>query len=282
MYDYDHTTSFASGQPQGNPSTIFRAIISALAASTASPKGIEINLRSNGWFISDSAYLIHPRIESSLAPILRNLKTLHLAINTQDTQNLRRFLSTTPNVTWLRINGPPVTFGNFPPHQPFFDWLGRSSTSPTTVLLPLLDPYDTHPLQFQFVERLDLGNLTIVPEQLLKIAAKFAPSLRSLSLRRVRLVDVTTDIDQHVNPWVSFFSGVARLPGINLRSFELGLLSQQTYDHSPSDVFFGAGPGAGLRGSAAAVYKGDSTSALIQKINQAMKTSFVSCTSNPP
>ncbi|KAK4138413.1 hypothetical protein BT67DRAFT_437737 [Trichocladium antarcticum] len=232
------TLSRATNMAVGSASTynggpyvtqLFGAITAALAVSRARPKNIQVHLRKGGlfsdWGLHDSAFFITPRLESSMTQVLCGLQSLHLTLhiihpNINPTPFItQKFLSLAPNLTWLRLNFSAVSDQSGP--EQLLSWLALKDTETSVT------PQDMDPIQFHRLEQLDLGNLVIQPQTLLKLVAKFGPTLTTLSLRRVALVNKNHDADLKINPWARFLS---RLPKVaeNLRLVQLGLLRHVT------------------------------------------------------
>jgi hypothetical protein len=231
----------------GNPNShddpyvtqLFSAVTTALAVAQARPKSIEVLLRAGGWAdwgLQDGAFFIAPRMEPLMAQLLTGLQSLHLTLAFQRAQNMKsfiyqNFLSLAPNLTWLRLNfngtdreGPEL----------LLSWLALNDTERS------VDALNMDPIQFSRLERLDLGNVTMHPQALVKLVTKFGPTLTTLSLRRVSLLDDKNDATLKINPWAGFLS---RLPKVaaNLRLVELSLLSHGTKEGWRGHVGFKTG-----------------------------------------
>lgn len=208
---------------------LFGPITAALAVSQARPKNIQVHLRKgesfSEWGLGDSAFFIPPRMESSMTQLLCGLQSLHLTLHVSSpiinptpfiTQ---KFLSLAPNLTWLRLNFS-ATGDQAGPEQ-LVSWLALRDTERSVT------PQDMDPIQFHRLEQLDLGNLVIQPQMLLKLVAKFGPTLTTLSLRRVGLMNKKYDPNLKINPWTGFLSRLPKAAG-NLRLVQLGLLRHVT------------------------------------------------------
>ncbi|KAK4670039.1 uncharacterized protein QC763_208230 [Podospora pseudopauciseta] len=200
------------------PTRVFTAIISALGASGAQPNTIEVNLRDKNWGLHDSAFAIPPPLEPKLAPILANLKTLHLCFCIKDHFfMIHDFLTMARNVTWLRLNFNHQSS----PHDRtelgpvLFKWLEQPESD-----TPLTD-IDRKPVSFPNLERLDIGWISVAPQPLLTLITKFSPTLKHLCLRRVSLCHSERDSQTETNPWVAFFNSLKKVRGIKLRVLEL-------------------------------------------------------------
>jgi hypothetical protein len=151
------------------------------------------------------------------------------------------------------MHGPPSD------NTQLLSWLARTPSSPDTSPLVI-------PIQLQYLERLDLGNLRALPELLVGVITKFAPTLCSLSLRRVTLLDSTNAFDSPEKPWVRFFINLSQLK-LGIREIELSLLGSTTVALGQrSDVQLGARPAHSRRDRGPHTYKGDATRVLIQRI----------------
>ncbi|KAL2257674.1 hypothetical protein VTK26DRAFT_9325 [Humicola hyalothermophila] len=215
------------------PTQLFSAVICALAVAQARPKSIEVLFRGGrrhgGWGLEDEAFFIQPRMESSMAQLLSGLTTLHLSLASlqaigmpaRRVFQLEKFLSLAPNLTWLRLN-----------------WRVCASPDSPDLLLPWLALKDTetvddptgmtpNPIPLRRLERFDLGNVIISPQTLLRLVAKFSPSLTWLSLRRVSISNSEDKVRAKINPWAEPLSKIAKLDGQRLRTVELSLLGYQ-------------------------------------------------------
>ncbi|KAK3328141.1 hypothetical protein B0T19DRAFT_461520 [Cercophora scortea] len=215
-------------------SLLFLAIIAALATANARPQSIESVLRGRGAGLANNSFLIHDRLLPSVAPVLFNLKKLHLNFHAtskiidntltdyMDPVHFKKFLSLTPNLTWLRLNLDYATYQNA---DPLLSWLGLAPTDQPPS--PGVQP----PTTFEFLEQLDLGGVTIAPKTLLKLLVKFGLTLRTLSLRRVTLYDNVNESSKRHNVWAKLFTKLAKLSAmVNLRTVDITLPFQSTVD----------------------------------------------------
>lgn len=218
---------------------LFSTVTAALAAAQARPKSFEVLIRGDWrlrttWGLHDSAFYIPPRMEESVASLLQSLRSLHLSLaltNSGITKPFmyQEFLASASNLTWLRLNFSGTLRQD---SQHLLTWLALKETG---------DPpshIDSEPIQFRHLERLDLGGIETDAATILKLAAKFAPTLTSLSLRRVRLFDSENHLrPTKVNPWVGCLTALAKLPGIKLREVGLSILSH-AFDGFQGNVLF--------------------------------------------
>ncbi|KXX76233.1 hypothetical protein MMYC01_207253 [Madurella mycetomatis] len=223
---------------------LFSTVTAALAISQSRPRSIEVLLKNWRWGLHDHAFFIPPRLEPLMTQLLSELQSLHLSLHRfGQFFMIQKFLSLTPNLTWLRLNfSDSSRYAQDGAEDHLLCWLGLLEAEPPA------NPIGRDPVRLGRLERLDLGSATVWPQALLRIVTKFAPTLRSLYLRRVTLCD-SHDLDAKVNPWKTFLPKLAKVPGVGLRELGLSLLKHCTckksrggqYFASPSfvgDVFF--------------------------------------------
>ncbi|KAK4114720.1 hypothetical protein N656DRAFT_776899 [Canariomyces notabilis] len=202
-------------------------VIAALATAQARPQSIEAAIswssrRRCG--LTDHAFSIAPPLEASVTPLLSGLRSLHFVLRGVRGgyyDMVRKFLSLTRNLTWLRLG---ITADISPASLPGFDidkdieeflsWLALEETERPT------NHFDTPPTALRHLERLDLGPLFCRSQTLLRLAAKYGPTLRWLSLGTVCLPK-PDPFDRKVNPWSTFLLKLTEAPGLHLRMLEL-------------------------------------------------------------
>lgn len=205
----------------------FRTILCALGQSGAKPQSLEVFLRKWRSGIRGDAFDI-PNLPS-VTPVLSNLKTLLLGLDlfsrpmlpTPDDGNgadvecpnyhLKKCLRQTPNLMHLRLN-----FQNLqsPRVEQFLLWLGSPVTQANSTAsssgLPLQSPES---IALSHLRRLDFGMLTVSPHVLLSVIHKFQPTLRELSLWKVRLRPPPDQeqrlLDEQASLWTEFFAQLA-------------------------------------------------------------------------
>lgn len=191
---------------------VFNAVITALGlAKVSSITSIDfVDVEAQ-----DAAFKINDYEEKLIQPVLDGVTCLYLCLHGQEQYlsgseemflETRRFLSRCKSVTSLRINGSRY---EHTVAKAFMDL-----TSPDTAFLPN-------------VETLEIGFATYSTQELLDCVRKFASNLKSLKLWKVTLNDwVTTDIQSldydDVLCWKRFLRKLQTLPGLNLRTLELG------------------------------------------------------------
>lgn len=215
---------------------LFWAVTAALALAGARPKSIEVLIQSLtpcAWGLDNYSFFIPPRLEKPIGQLLSSLQSLHLTLDflshlIASTVMTQKFLSLASNLTWLRLNFRWRDQGS----ESFLTWLGLKAGQRSA------NPMDMEPIQLRRLERLDIGQVKVSPKTLLNLVAKFAPSLRSVFFRRVRLVDDKNTSAARINLWAEVLSKMARIPGLNLRMLDLALLWCGTTDGWSDRVYF--------------------------------------------
>ncbi|KAK3370518.1 hypothetical protein B0H63DRAFT_317738 [Podospora didyma] len=224
-------------------SNLFSAVINALAAANKRPKNIETLLRSHSK-LTECAFAIPPRVKSSVVPLLADLQVLHLSLSLRGMipqpgfggsnglaeVSLRGFLQHMVNLRWLRLNFQDHLHDNV---KSLLEWLAAdhqaSQANPAhgDIASPSLS----------CLTQLDLGSLASSPQTIVKLLAKVAPSLRTLSLRRMSLVDSQNTADKRVNPWPNLFQILVQR-GVALRDVAISLPSFRTADGFRFNIHF--------------------------------------------
>lgn len=212
---------------------LFSTVTAALAGSQSRPRSIEVLLKNWRWGLHDRAFFIPPRLGSSMTQLLSELQSLHLSLHPSgEFFMIQKFLSLTPKLTWLRLNfSDRRRYAHDGAEDHLLSWLGLLETEPPAK------PVDMGPVQLRRLERLDLGSATVWPQALLKLVTKFAPTLRSLYLRRVTLCD-SHDLDVKVNPWKTLLPKLAKVPGVGLHELGLSILKHCKRKKSGGDRSF--------------------------------------------
>lgn len=193
--------------PTNFTDTVFAVVLAAVGRSSTTVKNLEVILRNRRFGIQDDAFSTFGIQGTPLANALSSLSKLHLDLDSRGvpgnpypphilipqnawvdprTTYLRRFLGTTPNVSWLRLN--------FDTHH-----RNDSLASPVSKLMTwlALRPTQNAPLDAPWGEgnpvpvtlplrRLDLGNVTTTLVILRGLLKKFA-DLEHISMRLFRL-----------------------------------------------------------------------------------------------
>ncbi|AEO63066.1 uncharacterized protein THITE_2107915 [Thermothielavioides terrestris NRRL 8126] len=236
------TNTVVAIKPRSNPdpyiNQLFSAVTAALAVAKARPTSLEVLIRGAdwryAWGLYDSAFYIPPRMEASIVPVLEGLRSLHLSLMLTGTAVTRpfivqKFLSRASNLTWLRLNFSRTTRSD---SQHLLSWLALNEADNPP------DSFDARPVPFRHLERLDLGGVETDAATIIKLVAKFAPTLTSLYLRRVCLFDSENrHRSTKVNPWASFLTALPRVPGANLRVVDLSCIAH-SFDGWRGNVSF--------------------------------------------
>ncbi|KAK2608709.1 hypothetical protein QQS21_002698 [Conoideocrella luteorostrata] len=256
-----------SGLPNQYGSQVFAAVIFALGAANAKPKGIEIMSRNNNE-MRDFAFNIPAYLQSSVVPILQGLEKLHLSIDlawrccnlgwsahapgvTRAAPDLliRQFLAHTTNLKDLRINEHKTNNAGL---IDLLDWMvgdggDSSSQSKSTQDAPVIS--------MPHLEKLSLGAMSVDAPRLLKLVKKFASSLKSLELWKVTMTRNMPPMARTPAPkeifWAFFFKKLIEIPGLDLKHFKAGMLQQHWVEkpvpihvsfkgHGPTREYFGS------------------------------------------
>ncbi|KAF2204453.1 hypothetical protein GQ43DRAFT_160399 [Delitschia confertaspora ATCC 74209] len=232
-------------------SRVFSMLLFAIADAGIKPPRIEVDLRTYSSGLGDVAFHIAPWGQAKVEPVLANLEALLLTVNftphpmhnvpqapAPNTPvvgtsgvHLRRFLSRTNNLQHLRLNFQQRNHNE--PSRDVLSWLGESTTGPDPNLLPSV----TLPR----LQRLDFGSLTVEPRLILRVLEKFAPTLRTVNLRRVtlRYTRLAFSDEDKPNVWRFFLSQVSAIVGLQLDSLDLGLLGQEDENGQRTFISFG-------------------------------------------
>ncbi|KAK3941023.1 hypothetical protein QBC46DRAFT_383880 [Diplogelasinospora grovesii] len=207
-------------RPEITPSKIFQAAVAALAVAQARPEGIEVVVRGSEG-LEDSALYVPRHIHDTVDPVLAGLKRLHLTLGggrltkypwSRDLTFTAQFLAQTQNLTWLRLN--------------FMEYQADLSDG-------LLQQ-----LSLPFLERLELGRVRVHSGTMLRVLAKCAPTLRSLTFRRAAFAVTDRDANgdrrrrrDYVPGWTQFFAALPRkVPDLDLRELDLSMLAHDWPD----------------------------------------------------
>jgi hypothetical protein len=182
---------------------VFKTILTAIDRCSPELNSLEVSLRNRELSLMDDEFAFSPALGAGLTKTLHGLTKLHLDLgcNKQGpnfssppfssdiasdffdplTAYTRRFLAHTKNVEWLRLNfshnhGTSTRFLNWlslePGCDPYPKQLRWDEMNPAPIALPL--------------RQLDLGRITVQPDVLHKVLAKF-PDLMSLCLKDATL-----------------------------------------------------------------------------------------------
>ncbi|KAJ9160680.1 hypothetical protein NKR19_g3057 [Coniochaeta hoffmannii] len=200
---------------------VFAVTLAALADACARPETLDAWTNAYGG-LNDFAFHIPGYLKPSLTPVLLSIRKLNLVLafcyNERDTVAsdgwvgclCLRFISLAQILLSLRLRfwgscGGPSSTG-------FLASLGRRAGTTqlasctniqgggsTTCLLPMLQRLEMH-----YIEP------GVPPAVLRDIVRKFSPTLRTLKLSRVRLLDERNPVDARVNIWKPLLKSIAR------------------------------------------------------------------------
>lgn len=243
---------------------VFKSLLTSLSRSDRPIDSLEFLARSST-SLPDAAFSLFPNsalVHHKLSDVLLQLTKLHIdldldrmshlvpqpAIRTPNTAaealdpasvNLRRFLTLTPNLTWLRMNFANNRSQNTGAR--LLTWLslspeglvGWSENNPKPIAPPL--------------RRLDLGNALFAPETVTRIFNKFnkleSCSFRSTLLRQEHVTGASDDDDDdddfdYSSLWARIFRQMMiRAP--NLKYLQLHHLREEVRGKRDDTVFAG-------------------------------------------
>ncbi|PVH76828.1 hypothetical protein DL98DRAFT_517680 [Cadophora sp. DSE1049] len=214
---------------------VFRDILLGAGRASLSLKHFEVILRN--YTLSDRAFIIPRYLEPTIVPVLANLRTIFLDLNSDPpyihvekdktmapcpSYFLMKFLSRTVNLEHLRLN-----FRSYRDTESFLSWLSRSPptiSNSAAATSPCAEPC---PVVLKNLRQIDIGMITVEPKVILAIIRKHQTALRVISLHKVSFVH-TTDVpaDERVNLWAKFFKDLSKLD-LKLDGINMSFLSQQ-------------------------------------------------------
>ncbi|KAF3771115.1 hypothetical protein M406DRAFT_105638 [Cryphonectria parasitica EP155] len=270
-----HSSLLRSGTHIKNVFTVrvFKVVLVAAGkSSNCNVKGLEILLRSRFGALSDTAFALAPELTGKLSAVLCGLTRLHLDLRLErvgippyiwkpsdsarpdcaeafydpSTTNLRRFLASTPNVAWLRLNFVHDHLHSEPSvASRFLEWLalppgqfsgdrdrsGWTDANPAPVTMPL--------------RQLDIGHIQLRREILTSVTRKFG-DLEQINLKGISLPaepdtsPFASISERHENgPWTRY---LRKLPSIapKLKQLSLRRIQQTTsvFSHAPESIYF--------------------------------------------
>jgi hypothetical protein len=248
MLNQGNSGTWGSMNPSQYSSQIFAAVIAALGQAGVRPKGIEVMSRK-GNNLGDYAFAISRFNETSVVPMLQELKKLHLAIDFAWRDNIsvwpvgsprvapymliRKFLSHCPNLENLRLNENNSYNSGL---NQMLQWLAHPANQPIPppqvpsgqTLTPLMISPPSPTLSN--LKELSLGTMKVDEVDLLGVIQKFAPSLKRLELWRVSLLRSAPDnsgLPPKIVFWAKFFARLKDTPNLDLRHIKAGMLQQQ-------------------------------------------------------
>ncbi|KAH0497842.1 hypothetical protein TgHK011_005125 [Trichoderma gracile] len=251
-----HGTGWRDTGLSENATRLFKAVFHALAMAQARPVGLEM-MERYGHLLYDSAFYIHADFEADVAPVLKQLKKLHLCLDiawspltlTSRTSeawhhvHLANFLRLCEDLEDLRINGKRdyIANGGRNTLHHLFDWLAtkpQAEAAPPPPPPPTDDEEDEDEslpvppyAELPRLKSLSLGMTAITVEDLVRLVARFADTLENLELWRVHVSceDKSDDealVENRTTVYAVLLRKLLEIPNLNLRHIMLGNLHQ--------------------------------------------------------
>ncbi|KAE8441036.1 hypothetical protein EG329_006073 [Mollisiaceae sp. DMI_Dod_QoI] len=228
-------------------SRIFINLFRALGKASSRPKSFEVILRQSS--LHDHAFYLRKNTDSLIQPVLANLHTLFLDLNSQflpvyvdgDSQPLqcpsyllRQFLSKLPQLQHLRLNFH--AYERFLCNN-FLSWLAKpvSTIAPTSGAYLQAPP----PVDLLNLQQLDIGMTSIEPDILVALMRKYQATLCIISFHKVTLWQPNLDTSgENPNLWIKVFYQLSKLD-LKLRAINMSFLFQQlSEEHRVQEITF--------------------------------------------
>ncbi|KAL5115483.1 hypothetical protein ACEQ8H_006624 [Pleosporales sp. CAS-2024a] len=214
---------------------VLQSLVYALARANRYPSELEVLLRRHS--LPDSAFGVPDFVQATIEPVLSGLQKLFIRVATaseythsytdgsvsdvQSPRLLGRFLGHTKSLKHLRLNLPKY---QSPSNERFLTWLASSAPA-GTLQFDCLEPPFVH---FKDLTKLELGHFHVARPVLFNVMTKFASTLDHVELWKVSLSNqqAMTSLPHRPNAWQNFFTQLAKLPGLQLAHFKVGMLCQ--------------------------------------------------------
>ncbi|KAK0116493.1 hypothetical protein ONS95_013506 [Cadophora gregata] len=213
---------------------VFRDILIGAGKASTSLKHYEVILRTGS--LGDRAFIIPKYLEPTMVPVLANLRTIFLDLNSEPPNMhvekdktiitcpsyfLMKFLSHTVNLEHLRLN-----FRFYRDTTSIVSWLSCSPTdtfNSATAGSPFAEP---PPVELKHLREINIGMITVEPKVILAIIHKHQTTLRAISLHKVTFVHkADVPAEQRINLWAKFFQDLTKLD-LKLDGINMSFLSQ--------------------------------------------------------
>lgn len=190
--------------------------------------------------LHDHAFNLPEYILPNVQPVLANLRTLFLDLNSEfpapqvdlngetarcSSYLLRKFLSRVPLLEHLRLNFRSYSLEEA---NDVLTWLSKTAcivTSNTTPENSILE--SPRPVDFIQLRQLDIGMIWTEPQIVLAIIRKYRATLDTVSFHKVSFSQASTvESTGRVNLWARFFAHLSKLD-LKLSAINLSLLSQE-------------------------------------------------------
>jgi len=142
---------------------------------------------------------------------------------------LRSFLGDLPQLQYLRLN--------FARDQ---NWQGESLlkwlSKPASPTLGVIDhqselPQSPPPVNFLYLQQLDIGMVSVTTSSLIAVLQKFAPSLHTISFHKISLLGNVSTGEVKVSFWDQFFDQLSKVNNLNLTSISLSHIYHYRGEH---------------------------------------------------
>jgi len=202
----------------------FLSLLRALGKSGTTPNNFQVVLRHSS--LCDATFSIPKYVESSIGPVLRNLKSLSLDLNSQapptyTTQvalndqvifstdyQLLNFLSKLSLLEHIRLNFKRYSNSE---RSDVLSWLSKEAKSDSGTLSEGVPSFPVS-VDFPHLRQLEIGMALVEPKVLLAVVNKFRTTLRAISFHRLSLLEAdSVKSENRVNLWAQFFRQLTKL-----------------------------------------------------------------------
>ena len=214
---------------------VFRDILLGAGRASLSLKHFEVILRN--CTLSDRAFIIPDYLEHTISPVLANLRTIFLDLNSDDphihvekdksmtpcpSYFLMKFLSRTVRLEHLRLN-----FRSYGDTEAILSWLSRSPPDLSNLAAATSPWAEPSPVELKNLKQIDIGMITVEPKVILALIRKHQTALRVISLHKVSFVHKAgVPADERINLWAKFFKDLSRLD-LKLDCINMSFLRQE-------------------------------------------------------
>lgn len=245
--DMDISALFVPAHNSDVMAMTMTGLLTALGKAQARPKSFEMILRGS-MSIDDRCFHIPEHVRPSVLPVLEGLEKLYIYVQHQGHFDIgptgpedvivKKFISHCPNLKGFRINRSSLGRGHHSGMRRLLGWLADDPSLPGVI-----DSHNPDDAQqnapgtwqtnfiinppsprWEHLEELSVGFLQCDPGTLMKLVAKFAPTLRRLDIWRVAMTATPDQAKRKENVWPVIMRRFAQTPGLNLRHVKLGQL----------------------------------------------------------
>ncbi|KAF2279989.1 uncharacterized protein EI97DRAFT_429746 [Westerdykella ornata] len=224
-------------------------LVYALGVASSKPPNLEIIFRGRDVYSPDNIFCFSRVLLDGMDATLKGFRSVILPplylrdpgwlpsrwTRLAEEPALVTFLARINNITHLRLN-----FHSRAMHERIAGllmWLAlpapscESGTSGDSAQASLTNNV-MRPVGFPHLKRLDLGMLRVRGDHILRVIAKFAPTLQELNLWKIRLGEPNDPNSAKKNVWSIFFQSLSKLSGLKLNHLLAGELSQNYYQEA--------------------------------------------------